>query len=302
MAKTVFIHGTNITPEWLNAITNPVFKKIPENDGDLPLPLISMEQISDLAFLDGATLEAFFSGLGHNPAAPASNGPITGAQILEALNAIHASNTERVVILQKLASSLYFPPARLPVFFQARYTGYNGNYNIKSPLIGGNFVAPTNNLLFMQTGGYASRCNPQQAYVDITSSPKSVYSSYGNPVQAIPNGSGLFGVFVGIDLNPYISPLSIYLFQDDVASTRVFNLALRATETRDFDWNIPLRFTVDAALTVGQFDSIGFQVCDTNGGVYFLLDLPDLFNARTQEFMLRVQRVNGGLRAGCAVL
>lgn len=300
--KTTFTHGTVITPEFLNAINHPVFKESPENDGEIPLPLISMDQLADLSFLDGPALESFFTGLGHNPLGPVSNGPITGAQILEALQAIHASNADRVAILQKLASSLYFPPARLPVFYQARYTGYNGNYNIKSPLIGGNFVAPTNNLLFMQTGGYSSRCNPQQAFVDIVNAPKSVYSSYGNPAQAIPNGVGSVGFFPGIDLNPYISPLSVYLFQDDVASTRVFDLALRALETRDFDWSIPLRFTVDAALTVGQFDSIGFQVCDANGGVYFLLDLPDLFNARTQEFMLRVQRVNGGLRAGCALV
>lgn len=298
--KTVFAHGTPITPEWLNAITNPVFKEAPENDGDLPLPLISTQQLTDLSFLNGTTLEAFFSGLGYNPADPASNGPITGAQIIEALNAIHASNTERVVILQKLASSLYFPPARLPVFYQARYTGYSRELAIKTPLLGHNFMVPTNNLLFMQTGGYESRCGTLQGYIDIYNAVSS--KTYANPAPATPNGTGLLGVLPFIDVNPYISLLSVFLYQNDVASTRVFNMALRVLETRDFDWSIPVQFSVDQAIELSQFDEIGFQVCDANGGIYYRLELPDLFNKRSLDYMLRIQRINGVLRSGWAWL
>lgn len=47
-----------------------------------------------------------------------------------------------------------------------------------------------------------------------------------------------------------------------------------------FDWSVPLRFTVDAALTVGQSDSTGSQVFDVNGGLRASLIVSRVRSAR----------------------
>ncbi len=38
MTKTNFTHGTVVTPEFLEAINNPVFSNDPQNDGEIPYP------------------------------------------------------------------------------------------------------------------------------------------------------------------------------------------------------------------------------------------------------------------------
>lgn len=40
--KTQFDHGTVITPAFMNAINTPVFSENPQNDGELPLPPLSL--------------------------------------------------------------------------------------------------------------------------------------------------------------------------------------------------------------------------------------------------------------------
>lgn len=41
MAKTVFTHGTAITPEFLNSINTPRFSANPQADGEIPIPTLN---------------------------------------------------------------------------------------------------------------------------------------------------------------------------------------------------------------------------------------------------------------------
>lgn len=61
MAKTVFVSGSEVTPEFLNAINNPIFVADPEYDGELPL--ISNADLSGVAGQIKPEWEAFRDAL-----------------------------------------------------------------------------------------------------------------------------------------------------------------------------------------------------------------------------------------------
>lgn len=54
MAKTEFAHGTAITPEVMNALNNPRYVDDPQEDGEIPFPLIDLSRLPDVALELGA--------------------------------------------------------------------------------------------------------------------------------------------------------------------------------------------------------------------------------------------------------
>lgn len=58
MTKTVFGHGTAVTPEFLNAINHPVFKKAPANDGEVEPPTLNVMQDVQEAIAEAAEAAA----------------------------------------------------------------------------------------------------------------------------------------------------------------------------------------------------------------------------------------------------
>ena len=285
----------------MNALNNPRFVATPSEDGDLPFPLMSFVDASDVTWLTGPILEAFFDGLGLNPVDAQTGGPITGAQLLATLNSIALNHSDRLDLLGKLAASVYSPPARYPIYLKSVYTGYNPATVVRTALIGGNYMTWAANIQLMLSGGYDIRSLSKVKYENIRSAATSVYSSWGSPVAAVANDAvAMAGSIMALGVCPYIEAINIDLSSTNTVSTRTFELGLFVSESNDFDWSIPVSFVLRSPLAAAQFDEISITVLDANGGRYFNLDLSDLFNGTT-NYLFRIRRVAGVLSAGCTI-
>lgn len=111
MNKTIFQHGTVVTPGFLNTLNQAVCKKEPLVDGEIQSP--SFDQLQDASWLTRAILEELFIDLGLRPDDHIADA-LNGASLAAFVRLFGVNSSERSTYISKLigfVNSLHGDPS-----------------------------------------------------------------------------------------------------------------------------------------------------------------------------------------------
>lgn len=305
--KTQFVHGTPVTPEFMNAINNPVYSDSPSADGEIPYPSMDLRRLSDIDSITGVELEGFLTGLGYGQP-QGSPAPLSGAQIKALVEAIDSNPALRVALVQSLISNLRYPGQKLPIALDLLFSGASiSAMTFTSPYLGATYVIDTPpRLAIPDSPGYLPASvflgNPK-----LTSASLSINTTWANP-QVLAAAAILSSPFPIVAVSKSLESLLIRVRGDSAAAgSRSIRIGIQVNETADCDYTFPLYFDAsDSDFSAAQFSEISFYAFDglsTNISARFTPDVSDIWSGGSGKanWQVRVVRAAGVVKVGMGV-